>query len=546
MLTVAIPCFLCPFPAHPQDAKRKIVECMGPNAEQRLAKKKRVGKEKSPFGKENSPNRKVIAVKSPKKSPMKNNSNIEFKINSYKVVELRDELKRLGLSTAGKKVQLRNRLIKAMLEKNSSAEQKVAEKQEEKPPAQAHAEELPEEPVPEVEMVDASEQQATTEPVEANVESSKSNMVDVSPKADKMEIEEEAPASAKDMSDQGPVVVPVAHIVKKLSPKKMPLQSQAIPKSNFSKSPMEAEKRAGTASFAPSPLKKSQEAVKPNGQAQKFSRSPLRGFVKSAMKSFNSPAPVSHKISKTSSTDSEEVSSKASSDVVSDTSVGSREPSEKIKGLMANFSKSAMNNTMPAPSAVLSQSSKAKLDARKAKAQLLANKTHGHSSSKPNTTPGGPFKPTLPSLKPTSASSSTKKTLLQQKMREKAFKKEELSGLKSTADHRNPFATPREVAKSALSSSSSLKKKVVQPQIPAKVRSPLDTYEISDREDSETDDSDSDSEDRKKPKKKVCSYFQLRSYIFHCPPHILSNIFLCFSLSIDSRMGTTTELTRST
>ena len=38
----------------------------------------------------------------------------------------------------------------------------------------------------------------------------------------------------------------------------------------------------------------------------------------------------------------------------------------------------------------------------------------------------------------------------------------------------------------------------------AKVASPLDTYEISDREDSDTDDdSDSENENQKKPKKKV-------------------------------------------
>lgn len=37
----------------------------------------------------------------------------------------------------------------------------------------------------------------------------------------------------------------------------------------------------------------------------------------------------------------------------------------------------------------------------------------------------------------------------------------------------------------------------------AKVQSPLDTYEISDREDSETDDSDSEAESSSKPKKKI-------------------------------------------
>ena len=124
---------------HLQSCKRKILLCTGHEVMLRLAKKTKkpasddhvviTKKSSAPANKENSeptnkensaPNRKVLTAvqPSPYKSPKKNNSNIEFKVNSMKVAELRDELKERGLPAVGKKLELRSRLLQRLLEES--------------------------------------------------------------------------------------------------------------------------------------------------------------------------------------------------------------------------------------------------------------------------------------------------------------------------------------------------------------------------------------------------------------------------------------------
>ena len=137
---------------------------------------------------------------------------------------------------------------------------------------------------------------------------------------------------------------------------------------------------------------------------------------------------------------------------------------------------------------------------------------------------------TLSSLTGTAVSGSNKKQTLTAQMREKAAANALKNGIakldmSSTAMGAKPSALAMSASKSVLGSaqnsnffqpskgllqqdtlsSSTLKK---GPQVATwtkpKVQSPLDTYEISDREDSETDDdSDSESEVSSKPKKKI-------------------------------------------
>jgi hypothetical protein len=113
------------------------------------------------------------------------------------------------------------------------------------------------------------------------------------------------------------------------------------------------------------------------------------------------------------------------------------------------------------------------------------------------------YSTTLSSLNTTAATASAKKNTLTAQMREKAsvmaFKKDQgIATSKPIAGctHKRHLPLPVMVHDSlgaTLKQSMSIKK--------FKVESPMDTYEISDREDSETDDSDSEAENDRKKKK---------------------------------------------
>jgi hypothetical protein len=108
---------------------------------------------------------------------------------------------------------------------------------------------------------------------------------------------------------------------------------------------------------------------------------------------------------------------------------------------------------------------------------------------------------TLSSLKAAAATASGKSKNLAAQMREKAaaaYRKEAVD-----PEKHSQLRTPSDKSANLLEGSA---KKAVQQQndkLP-QVLSPLDTYEISDREDSDTDDNSESDSDNEKQKKKVC------------------------------------------
>ena len=125
------------------------------------------------------------------------------------------------------------------------------------------------------------------------------------------------------------------------------------------------------------------------------------------------------------------------------------------------------------------------------------------------------YSSTLSSLNATASTASAKKKNLATQMREKAAARAFQNKLTSSVSKIGPssLATSSSKRHLPLTNNSNHSNTVVQDSLgatlkqaplikkPAKVQSPMDTYEISDREDSDTDDSDSESENEKARKK---------------------------------------------
>jgi hypothetical protein len=123
---------------------------------------------------------------------------------------------------------------------------------------------------------------------------------------------------------------------------------------------------------------------------------------------------------------------------------------------------------------------------------------------------------TLSSLKATAASTTGKKKNLAAQMREKAaaaYRKEDTKALmqSSSSEYDNPYASSVDVMQQQNTFGSAIKQASIKV---AQARSPLDTYEISDREDSGTDDSEESDDENEKQKKKV-SYISHTSCGYH-------------------------------
>ena len=131
------------------------------------------------------------------------------------------------------------------------------------------------------------------------------------------------------------------------------------------------------------------------------------------------------------------------------------------------------------------------------------------------------YSSTLSSLNATASTASTKKKNLATQMREKAaarafqnkistsVSKTGSTTMSTSSNKRHlPFKNNSNYSNNTVPDS--LGATLKQPALikkPSKVLSPMDTYEISDREDSETDDSDSEAENDK-PRKKIPTWAQ--------------------------------------
>eukprot|EP00529_Nitzschia_sp_RCC80_P031778 CAMPEP_0113457472 /NCGR_PEP_ID=MMETSP0014_2-20120614/9428_1 /TAXON_ID=2857 /ORGANISM="Nitzschia sp." /LENGTH=355 /DNA_ID=CAMNT_0000348973 /DNA_START=12 /DNA_END=1079 /DNA_ORIENTATION=+ /assembly_acc=CAM_ASM_000159 len=218
----------------------------------------------------------------------------------------------------------------------------------------------------------------------------------------------------------------------------------------------------------------------------------------------------------------------------SEVSAGSISSGKSVKDMVSKFSTfSNMSNGSSASGSALSKGLKAKMDARLARNAEIREKSKPIKSATKVGLVSKEYTSTLPLLATTTVPGSTKKQTLTAQMREKAAA---ASALKNGSKLMSGPSTALGAAKSNILSVSSASKSVLgsaqkkpvwshqnqgmqQDPLSATLKkgtqaglaswskpkvhsSPLDTYEISDREDSETDDSDSEAENSK-PKKKI-------------------------------------------
>lgn len=218
---------------------------------------------------------------------------------------------------------------------------------------------------------------------------------------------------------------------------------------------------------------------------------------------------------------SESDARKDSSGPSSEVSCSSKTSGNSVKDMVSKFSGFSSNLSGKSGSA-LSKGLQAKKEARQAKIAEMRAKAQ----SKPVTATkvaltSKEYSSTLSSLNATTSTTSTKKKNLATQMREKAAARAFQNKLASSVTKTGPkiMTTSSNKRHAPLANNSNNANSFVPDSLgatlkqapsikkPLKLLSPMDTYEISDREDSETDDSDSESENEK-PKKKIPTWAQ--------------------------------------
>jgi hypothetical protein len=513
-----------------------------------------------------SPVRKVMVVKSPHRNPAK--ATLELKFNCLKVPELKEELKQHGLSTVGKKAALVSRLLKAKMEEIEAQQQEQQQQQREPMSAFKRRPKVETSPKPNVvesapivvqpsqdnEVIDVDmmdESSSNSKPADSSKPAMQEEVADKMEPEEVVVLDEESSSDAPEDMSTTSVEKPTEDIAAvKLSPMKQ--ASEKMLTHNEVMDPKEYWK-----SLKSTPGRNdlhSQQQQQPKEQvddsAANQTRSPLRSVVKNAFKVFsNSPAPDIAQVPTIDSND-DDMTEDDISPPTSEVSTGSKITGAKVRELVSKISNSSGYQPAIAPStsggsaSSLSKSVQAKKEARMAKmeearkARLaeIRNKVRSsrtkegcnsfddhpltyfpfHLQSKPVLTAKPVATPkeytsTLSSLKATAASTTGKKKNLAAQMREKAaaaYRKEDAKTLmqSSSSEYDNPYASSVDVMQQQNTFGSAIKQasiKILQ------ARSPLDTYEISDREESDTDDSDESDAENEKQKKKVSSILHI-------------------------------------
>jgi hypothetical protein len=293
--------------------------------------------------------------------------------------------------------------------------------------------------------------------------------------------------------------------------------------------------------------------------SNKRARSPMKGIVKNAFKAFGtSPATGPSNQQQQQPVDDNTADAKPEEDISppcsEDSMASSKISGTKVRELVSkitsnsNYASSTSSSQGEGSRSALSKNLQAKKEARLARMAEIRGKVRStaitcflcfavHESlisfvyplkSKPLASSKAALKPkeyttTLSSLNSTMISTSTNKKNLAAQMREKAaaaaaLRKENIPGnsnqpmITSTGKRNLPTSHYDSVPDSL---GATLKQGFLKKAKVAKVASPMDTYEISDREDSDTDDSgESDSETEKQKKKVRESVFQVASSLW--------------------------------
>lgn len=208
----------------------------------------------------------------------------------------------------------------------------------------------------------------------------------------------------------------------------------------------------------------------------------------------------------------------------SEVSLSSKASGNSVKDMVSKFSGFSSSLSSSSGGSALSKGLQAKKEARQAKIAEMRAKAQSKPSAAaaaakvPLTTKE--YSNTLTSLNATASTASTKTKNLAAQMREKAAARAfqnkasnsvSKTGAKTTTKAAAVASSSKRYLPFTNNSNNSnnnvpdiLGATLKQPQLikkSSKVFSPMDTYEISDREDSETDDSDSESENEKQKKK---------------------------------------------
>lgn len=452
-------------------------------------------------------------------SPKKGNttrSNVEFHVNAMKVADLRKELKLRDCDANGLKKDLRARLLEAMFQELESQQNETTASITEPLVVKV---EPPKQKAPEVESSSNSHTIELIGRKQENDERVDKESYDVS-NSEAASGDEKGKA---DTEGSGPRPAKVSYSSTQAETHSV-VESESAPPKQESVAPKEYWKNLSKASS------QSEASVATGYSSIKKARSPIRAVVaKAAFKAFGiaASAASSQAFPMEVDTSSDAAPEEDISPPASEVSTSSKISGTRVRELVSkisnssNFSSStsalsstlagagtsALSSTLTGGNAsALSKNLQAKKEARLAKMAEMRNKSKPLTTSTKAVLTPKDYSTTVSLLNATGGATSVKKKNLAAQMREKAaanaaFRKENVpanqSSLTSTGK-RNLQSSQCELAPDPLGGT--IKQGFTKK---AKVASPLDTYEISDREDSDTDDSDESDAENEKKKKKV-------------------------------------------
>ncbi|KAG7347636.1 inner centromere protein containing ARK binding region [Nitzschia inconspicua] len=537
-----------------ESCKRKIWECIGSVERQRhLEKKQKTQREIVVENKENTtveiPNSMTSAKKfdvSPTKPTqqqqsasahlpkisLSSRSTIEFKVNAMKVAELRKELIDRGYNTGGLKKDLRARLLDAMLvelEAEGSIDIPIASMHSK--PTQANTD-------------FGAYNEDSTESSE-NKDGIDTDVMVKSIVEKKMSIETTNPGSTKKMSIEKSQI----QSTKKMSIEPQQQQETTAEQENYrgSISSMQVEHHS-TTDKQPSFKIEEEKATKSAGKvasSKSYIGSPavLRSPTTSIQVKLQAPQSSAKKVSTDSSanafkgvpdTTREATSGKKHDQIPSAVKIGkpsvcsnvssdgsARPPSEAsssiskgsgkmVRDMISKFSgQTSLSSSVGGPSSsAVSQEMKKIQGSRMAKIAEMREKSKTNTATKLGMTPKEPQSLQKSFVvKGSLASASAKKDKLAAQMREKAAAAAQTqkkafvgstSKLTAASSNKGHIHFSGGVQDSL---GATLKQPVTNPVVKPKVQSPMDTYEISDREGSDSDDSDSEAENDQQKKR---------------------------------------------
>jgi len=498
-----------------ESCKRKIWECIDPAERKQYFEKKQkksekengkneINKENSKYSSNNPPTKKLEestkdVQKAPtiKTQPTLTRTDIELKVFVMKVAELKKELKARGQDTNGLKKDLRNRLINAILEDIRLEKVQAISAQNK--------------------LYSAPESVIVEEPQEEQEESSDSINVSKDSR-EKVEMEEEIIVPRQLPMDNGEISQQ-SQRKESISSMEVEHHSEPIEQAqettkdyftNLVSSEQKKEQAQNRPKFIPKKPESSLSAIK---EIDAVTSNSTSAQAPDAEAKFELTEMKMKKFSK------ESDMSEAVSGPPSEVSYSSLASGNSVKDMVSKFSGFSSGLSSSNTGSALSKGLQAKKEARQAKIAEMRAKAQ----SKPVTATkvaltSKEYSSTLSSLNATASTASAKKNLATQ-MREKAaaraFQNKAANSVSKTGS--KTMTTSSNKRHLPLTNNSNHSNSAVpdvlgatlkQPQLmkkPSKVLSPMDTYEISDREDSDTDDSDSESENEK-AKKKIPSW----------------------------------------